>query len=236
MYVIGPNSDSVHQYTLSTAWSVSSATHLQSFSVASQENNSRGVFFIGDGSQMFVIGTSSVGVNVYNLSTPWDISTATFVNVFSTSGQDTLMQGIYIKPDGTKMYIVGNTNDTVYQYTVPSIDIQLTGPTSIAALDVQQDLNVYGKTTVGSLTATSGLFTAGLNASGILTATSGVFNSGITAGTGLFTTGLTAATGSFTTSLSAVSGNFSQLTLNNVGVAISGLSMVDKLFLSSNYR
>ena len=128
---------------------------------------------------MFVVGTTSVGVNVYKLSTPWDISTAAFVNVLNTSGQDDLMQGIYIKPDGTKMYLIGNTSDVVYQYTVPSIDIQLTGPTSVAALDVQQDLNVYGKTTVGSLTATSGLFTAGLNASGILTATSGTFPSGI---------------------------------------------------------
>ena len=186
MYVVGTASDNVHQYTLSTAWNVSSATYLQSFSILSQEGNSRGLFFVGDGSRMFVNGIASVGVNVYNLSTPWNISTAAFVGVF-TSSQDVLMQGIYIKPDGTKMYLIGNTlPDTVYQYTVPSIDIQLTGPTSIAALDVQQDLNVYGKTTVGSLTATSGLFTAGLNTSGILTATSGVFNSGLTASSGSF--------------------------------------------------
>ena len=55
-----------------------------------------------------------------------------------------------------------------------------------------------------------------------ITAGTGLFSTGLTAGTGLFTTGLTAATGSFTTSLSAVSGNFSQLTLNNVGVVVSG--------------
>jgi hypothetical protein len=144
MYVVGQTGDSVYQYTLSTAWNVSTATFLQSFSVSGQETVPNGLSFTGDGSRMFVIGSTGDDVNQYNLTTPWDISTSAFVNVFSVSGQDTFPTGIYIKPDGTKMYIMGSTNDAVYQYTVPSIDIQLTGQTSIAALDVQQDLTVYG--------------------------------------------------------------------------------------------
>jgi hypothetical protein len=147
MYVVGATGDAVYQYTLSTAWNVSTATFLQSFSVSGQETISNAVTFTGDGSRMFVAGQTGDDVNVYNLTTPWDISTSAFVNVFSVSGQDTAPQGIYIKPDGTKMYMVGSTNDTVYQYTVPSIDIQLTGQTSVAALTVQQDLTVYGNTT-----------------------------------------------------------------------------------------
>jgi sugar lactone lactonase YvrE len=147
MYMVGTTSDLVYQYTLSTAWNVSTATFLQSFSVSGQETTPNNVSFTGDGSRMFVIGSIGDDVNVYNLTTPWDISTSAFVNVFSVAGQDTVPTGIYIKPDGTKMYMVGQTNDTVYQYTVPSIDIQLTGPTSVASLDVQQDLTVYGNTT-----------------------------------------------------------------------------------------
>lgn len=144
MYVVGATGDAVYQYTLSTAWNVSTATFLQSFSVSGQESTPNGLSFTGDGSRMFVMGTTGDDVNVYNLTTPWDISTSAFVNVFSVSGQDTSPVGLYIKPDGTKMYMVGSTNDAVYQYTVPSIDIQLTGPTSVASLDVQQDLTVYG--------------------------------------------------------------------------------------------
>lgn len=148
MYIIGATSpDSVYQYTLSTAWNVSTATFLQSFSVTGQDTTPSGLAFTGDGSRMFVLGDVGNDINVYNLTTPWNISTATFVNVFSVSGQDTSPLGLYIKPDGTKMYIAGNANNTVYQYTVPSIDIQLTGQTSAAGLDVQQDLNVYGSTT-----------------------------------------------------------------------------------------
>jgi sugar lactone lactonase YvrE len=147
MYVVGATNDNVYQYTLSTAWNVSTATFLQSFSVSGQESIPNGVTFTGDGSRMFVMGQTGDDVNVYNLTTPWDISTSAFVNVFSVAGQDLTPQGIYIKPDGTKMYMLGSTNDAVFQYTVPSIDIQLTGPTSVAALDVQQNLTVYGNTT-----------------------------------------------------------------------------------------
>ncbi len=147
MYIVGATGDLVYQYTLSTAWNVSTATFLQSFSVGDQESIPNAVPFTGDGSRMFVLGQSGDDVTVYNLTTPWDISTAAFVNVFSVAGQDTVPQGLYIKPDGTKMYMVGSTTDAVYQYTVPSIDIQLTGATSVADLDVQQDLTVYGNTT-----------------------------------------------------------------------------------------
>jgi sugar lactone lactonase YvrE len=147
MYVIGSVGDTVYQYTLSTAWNVSTATFLRSFLVSSQELTPSDISFTNDGSRMFILGTTGDDVTVYNLTTPWDISTSVFSGVFSVSAQDTSPVGLYVKPDGTKMYVVGSTNDAVFQYTVPSIDIQLTGPTSAAALDVQQDLTVYGNTT-----------------------------------------------------------------------------------------
>jgi len=179
MYVVGTTNDTVYQYTLSTAWNVSTATFLQSFSISGQESQPSGVTFTGDGSRMFVVGSSGDDVNVYNLTTPWDISTSAFVNVFSVVGQDTAPTGIYIKPDGTKMYIVGITNDAVYQYTVPSIDIQLTGQTSVAALDVQQNLTVYGNTQAYKISASSvATFSAGTAALPAIT-TTGDTNTGI---------------------------------------------------------
>ncbi len=145
MYVMGTQSDGVSQYTLSTAWNVSTATFLQTFSIASQENTSQDLSFTGDGTRMFVTGSVGDDVNVYNLTTPWDVSTATFVDAFSVASQESVPAGLFIKPDGTKMYIVGTTNDTVYQYSVPSVEIQLTGTTAInGSATVAQDLTVYG--------------------------------------------------------------------------------------------
>jgi hypothetical protein len=180
MYVVGStNPDSVYQYTLSTAWNVSTATFLQSLSIFGQESSPNGMTFTGDGSRMFVTGSTGDDVNVFNLTTPWDISTSDFVGVFSVAGQDLSPQGIYVKPDGTKMYMVGSTNDAVFQYTVPSIDIQLTGPTSVAALDVQQDLTVYGNTQAYKISASSvATFSAGTAAAPAIT-TTGDTNTGI---------------------------------------------------------
>jgi sugar lactone lactonase YvrE len=160
MYLAGSSGDAIYQYSLSTAWDISTSSFLQSFSVSGQESLPSGLTFTYDGSRMFVCGTTGDDVNVYNLTTPWNISTASFVNVFSVSGQETAPNGIYIKPDGSKMYIVGSTADTVFQYTVPSINIQLTGQTSAGALDVQQDLNVYGNSS--SLAASFNSYTEGI--------------------------------------------------------------------------
>ena len=173
MYVVGSTGDAVYQYTLSTAWNVSTATFLQSFSVSGQETVANAVTFTGDGSRMFVMGQTGDDVNVYNLTTPWNISTSAFVNVFSVAAQDLTPQGLYIKPDGTKMYMVGSTNDTVFQYTIPSIDIQLTGQTSVAALDVQQDLTVYGKLQAYSISASNGVLVTSPNGLGYGTGSGG---------------------------------------------------------------
>jgi hypothetical protein len=74
MYVIGSTGDDVNEYDLSSAWDISSATFLQSFSVAAQETNPEGVFFKPDGTKMYVVGSTGDDVNEYDLSSAWDVS------------------------------------------------------------------------------------------------------------------------------------------------------------------
>ena len=117
MYVIGFTGDEVNEYDLSTAWDVSTASFLQLFSVAAQETSPTGIFFSPDGLKMYVIGISGRDVNEYNLSTAWDVSTASFTQTFSVASQETQPQDVFFKPDGSKMYIVGSATDTIYQYS-----------------------------------------------------------------------------------------------------------------------
>ena len=116
MYVIGSSGDNVNEYDLSTAWDISTASYLQNLSVAIREKSPQGLFFKPDGTKMYVIGSSGDDVNEYGLSTAWDVSTASYLQVFSVASEDTGPIGLFFKPDGTKMYIVGTTSDTVYQY------------------------------------------------------------------------------------------------------------------------
>jgi DNA-binding beta-propeller fold protein YncE len=118
MYVVGTSGDDVNEYDLSTAWDVSTASFLQLFSVAAQETDPSAVFFKPDGTKMYVVGISSDNVNEYDLSTAWDVSTASFLQLFSVAAQETFPRGLFFKPDGTKMYVVGTSGDDVNEYNL----------------------------------------------------------------------------------------------------------------------
>ena len=117
MYVLGSTGDDVNEYDLSTAWNVTTAVFLQSFSVAAQDTGPIGLFFKPDGLKMYVSGTST-GDNVYeyNLSTAWDVSSASYLQSFYLGFQDTGPIGLFFKPDGTRMYFIGADTDSVYEY------------------------------------------------------------------------------------------------------------------------
>ena len=117
MYIVGTNGIEVNEYDLSTAWDISTATYLQNFSVSAQQASPRDVFFRPDGIKMYIVGVSSATVSEYTLSTAWNISTASFVQNFSLGAQETFPEAIFFGNSGAKMYIVGDVNDTIYQYT-----------------------------------------------------------------------------------------------------------------------
>jgi hypothetical protein len=117
MFIVGDTSDNVTEYSLSTAFDLSTKSYSQAFSVASQETNPYGLFFSPDGTKMFVVGQASDNVNEYTLSTGFDVSTASITNTFNVSSQESIPTGVTFNNSGTKMYIVGNTS-SVYQYTL----------------------------------------------------------------------------------------------------------------------
>lgn len=118
MYVVGSANNNVYEYTLSTAWDVSSASFAQSFSVVTQEGYTTGLTFKPDGTKMYVTGWNSDSVNEYDLSTAWDISTASFLQAFSVLSQESLVMGVTFKSDGTVMYVCGYTGDGIDAYTL----------------------------------------------------------------------------------------------------------------------
>ena len=66
-YIAG--SGYIWEYSMSTAYDVSTATYVQNFSITAQESSITGVEFKTDGTKMYVIGTSGDDVNEYDLST-----------------------------------------------------------------------------------------------------------------------------------------------------------------------
>lgn len=104
MYVIIGASDTVHEYDLSVPWDVSSAVALQSFSVATQDNDPRGLFFKPDGLVMYIAGRQNDNVYQYDLGTAWNVTTAVFDNSFSVVTDSANPASVVFKPDGLSFY------------------------------------------------------------------------------------------------------------------------------------
>jgi DNA-binding beta-propeller fold protein YncE len=118
MYVVGIIGDKVYEYDLSTGWDISTASFNQQFSVSSEELAPRAIYFKPDGTKMFIAGQTGDEINEYSLSTAWDVSTASASQVASVSSEETSPQGLFMSPNGDRLYIVGYDGDAVFQYSL----------------------------------------------------------------------------------------------------------------------
>jgi len=146
------NVDKIYQYTLSTPWDISTlnTAKVAELSVSSQESNIYGFTMSIDGYWLFVVGSGDDGINSYNLTTPWDISTASAVKSINIGTVNNAVNedypyGIDWKPDGTKVYVVGTTTDAVLQYAVTGSAFDIGSLSFEYQLDVPiEETYVYG--------------------------------------------------------------------------------------------
>lgn len=113
MYLHNWSNDRIDEYVLSTAWLVSSASYNQSKSYSAQTWSAYNVTFSKDWYHFYVQDVWTYIIYQYNMSTAWDISTASYYN------SKTLVlwyRSFDWADDWWKFYIVSN-NDNVYQYS-----------------------------------------------------------------------------------------------------------------------
>lgn len=119
-YVIGYGSDTVYQLTLGTAWDITTASSAaKSKDVSAEDSDPWGLFIKSDGTKMYVGGITNDYIYQYTMSTPWDMSTATYDTVsVDVSAAGLNPTGLWFKDDGTKMYVLSSSSDAIYQYTL----------------------------------------------------------------------------------------------------------------------
>jgi hypothetical protein len=110
-------SDKVLEHVLPTAWDLNSAssTVTRSFQITG-ETALRGVYISPDGTKMFVNGFNTDLIRRYDLSTAWDITTASATHNSLAVGSTPL--GLFFKSDGTKVFVTDNAGDRIYQLTL----------------------------------------------------------------------------------------------------------------------
>lgn len=118
MYIADSDTDGVFQYSLSTAYDLSTASYDSvSLDVSSQEATVSGLDISGDGTQLFIVGGVSDSIHKYNLSTAYDLSTATYSNEsFSFSSETATPLDIFFFDDGESLFMLAS-DDFVYQYS-----------------------------------------------------------------------------------------------------------------------
>jgi len=120
-YACGKKNSSVYEYSLSTEFDISTASFTRSFDVSTQETAPQGVTVENGGSRLYIVGGSSDSVHQYDLSTDFNVTTASVIRSFDVSSESTNVRGLIFKPDGSQLYTVGSPDDSVYQYAVGQV-------------------------------------------------------------------------------------------------------------------
>jgi len=139
MWITGNQNDKIYEYNLSSAFDISTATFNQDLSTQPHDFEPFGIEWSPDGTRLFIVGTIHNGVDLWYVSTPWDISTATHHEFYFVGGNPS---GIHISPDGTKMFIVGNQTDLVKSYTL-SVPYEFTTGSAITTDSRTFRMSIY---------------------------------------------------------------------------------------------
>lgn len=128
MYVVGYVPDNVYEYTLSTAHDLSTASLANTFDISAKVTVCGGIHFESNGYAFVVADAASDKLHKYNLSTAWDVSTATF-----DSSSDSLasnagtLSGVWFDDDWTYIYYTDQANDDIFRINPVATPAQVTG-------------------------------------------------------------------------------------------------------------
>lgn len=133
------------EYRTLLGWDVTVASFSHRLNVSAQEGTVSGVEFKPDGTKMYIVGISADSVFQYGLTTPWDLSTASYDGISVYVGdQDFNPRDVTFRPDGTRMFTVGTVNDRIYQYAL-STPWDLSSVTFTKSLSVTDPRSVVFK-------------------------------------------------------------------------------------------
>ena len=118
MYVSDDNDNYIYQYNILRPPYLDSAVIAGMVDVGNTTGTvPTSIFFKPDGTKMYQIDTGNDAVYQWDLSTAWEISSATYNSKqLSIASQAVEGMGLWFKTDGTSLYVLDNTTDDVFQY------------------------------------------------------------------------------------------------------------------------
>ncbi len=237
MYVVGDTSDAVHQYTLTSAYSLAAGnvTYTSKTLVLSAapllETSPQDLTFNSTGTVLWVLGGTNDRIYEFRLGTAWDISTAVFYDDFYVGFNETNPLGLHVIPEQNVAYVCGSVSsgDSVFQYSTntPAIEISSSGISSESSIILSNETRVKDRLYVKGNILTQGTLTV----TGATTLSTTILSAGtLTVSSGNITAGNVAATllsGNTNTNITLASGQTSG-TLIVGGASQTGTITIDQ--------
>ncbi len=118
MFVVNPGTDVVNSYTFGVPWDITTIVNdNKTYSIGALDTLPYGITVHPDGTKFWTAGSS--GIREFIMSTPWDLATTSYSKV-ATIPQDTSPRSVIWNSTGTVFMVLGNTNDIIYAYSVPT--------------------------------------------------------------------------------------------------------------------
>lgn len=142
MYGLARGTATIRQYTLATAWDVSTATYTKQ--IAAGTGTYQDMAVASDGSAIFYSASGVIKKLV--MSTPWDVSTGTIDSTTFNAGGGYAI-GVAVTRDGMKLLTAMYTGHSIREYTL-SAAFNLSSPTLVTtynpAVDARPGGDTYG--------------------------------------------------------------------------------------------
>ena len=145
MFMIGYNGDDVNEFTLTSAYCIATLSFVDSFDVSSQATAPADLAFNPSGDKMYVLQASGSDVHEYKLSVIWDVSSASYVDSFDLSTEDSQPRGIEFSKSGKIMFILGSNGDEVNQYDLSvAWDVSTASASCHPCFEISEDTELEG--------------------------------------------------------------------------------------------
>lgn len=123
VFILDFGSNNMFQFNLTLPFSMAAGNVVYSgfsFNFTAQESTSTTISFNQDGTLMFMAGQLGDAIHSYTLSVGFDLSsTVISTGDFITFGaQDQLVVSVEWKPDGTKFFMLGRQNNSIFEFNV----------------------------------------------------------------------------------------------------------------------
>lgn len=174
--------DIIKQYDLSTPWDLTtrsgSITGQLDVDTITGDNDLLGFSFFENGTKLFAIGSVAQSVFEFDLSTPWDVSTATYKLSYYVGDKMTEPSDVFVNSNRVEVFISGNNPSNlnkIHQYTLTSSARGITEVTDSAVTNIIVTNAGVGYTEAPTVTISEPY--PQITATGIATITAGVVTS-----------------------------------------------------------